>query len=257
MNKKIAVLATGGLLATSLFAANVNGDVAHATTSAPVCTNPAKGVLRDFYGTTNVMLVTETMNTVQMVNTSKTCAYKVGIASYKAYEHYTKSVYSQTYYGSKTIILQPGQSWIYTVRVPSCAYQVDVYFGNTLKSFPNYAGTYTGQGRLLDAWFYPDKTNKVQLPMCKKVVVTPTPTPSVTPTVTPTPTPTPTPTVTTTPTPTPTPTASPTPTPEVLGATPTPTPEVPTELPSTGPGAVVAIAMSSIVLGLLGKKYIA
>ncbi len=81
--------------------------------------------------------------------------------------------------------------------------------------------------------------------------------------------PTPTPTPTATPTPTPTPTATPTPTPtpdcsskehkaddkcgEVIGSTPTPTP--PTELPATGPGMAVVVALASTTAGLVGRKY--
>jgi hypothetical protein len=118
-----------------------------------------------------------------------------------------------------------------------------------------------------------------------KPTVTPTPTPTVVPTVKPTVTPTPTPTATPTPTPTctcvpsvtptPTPSVSPTPTPTVVPSVtptvtptivptvvPTQTPEVlaatptPQELPSTGPGAAVMIALSSIMIALIGKKLV-
>jgi uncharacterized repeat protein (TIGR01451 family) len=57
----------------------------------------------------------------------------------------------------------------------------------------------------------------------------------------------------TTPTPTATPTPTPSPTGEVLGATPTPTP--PTELPATGPGIALVVALTSTTGALIGRKY--
>jgi uncharacterized repeat protein (TIGR01451 family) len=78
--------------------------------------------------------------------------------------------------------------------------------------------------------------NWIQCAAQTKVVVKPTPTPTPTPTATPTPTPTPTPTG------------------EVLGSTPTPTP--PTELPATGPGMAVLVALVSTTGALIGRKYL-
>lgn len=62
--------------------------------------------------------------------------------------------------------------------------------------------------------------------------------------------------VITTPTPTATPTPTPTPTGQVLGATPTPTPTPPVELPATGPGIAVVVALTSTTAALIGRKYL-
>lgn len=278
MKKTIATLAAIGIVGSTL-AATVPTTLAsgHAQ-SIPVCTNPAKGVLTDWNGGPT-MLNGHKPDTIYIKNNSKTCAYKVGIASYKAYEPWIEgklsSTYSQTYLASMTKILKPGEKWSFTIKIPSCTFQTDVYWGDTLAWFGKNH-TYGERGRFLDGWYYPGNQQQrdQKRPFCIKPTVTPTPTPlpSLTPTPTPTPTPkpsltpspTPTPSVTPTPTPTPsvtpsptptpdnTPTPTPTPTPEVLGATP-----VPTELPSTGPGEAVLIALGSIVIGLIGKKMIA
>ena len=257
-------------------AAAIQPQVANASntnnsTQAEYCSNPAQGVLRDQFGGTDQFLTTYHMNKVTIKNTSSNCIYKVGIASYKAYEHYTVNVFSQTYFASKTYDLKPGETWTHTIPVPQCTYQTDVYWGNTLKEFTRPNGTYSGQGRLLDAWYFPGTNEqKDDLPVCVKHTPTPSPTPTPTPTVTPTPTPSPSPTPTpkVTPTPTPTPKVTPTPCPSgtmrdgdkcgevaAAAATPTPTPEPPTELPSTGPGVAVVVSLLGMVGGLIGKKY--
>jgi uncharacterized repeat protein (TIGR01451 family) len=63
--------------------------------------------------------------------------------------------------------------------------------------------------------------------------------------------------VKTTPTPTATPTPTPTPTKpgEVLGVTPTPTPTPPVELPATGPGIAIVLALGSTTAALVGRMY--
>ena len=71
-------------------------------TDYQTCSNPAKGVLRDQFGGTDQFLTGYYMNKVTIKNTSSNCAYKVGVASYKAYEHYTVNVFSQTYFASRT-----------------------------------------------------------------------------------------------------------------------------------------------------------
>ncbi len=240
----------------------------------------ARIYLKDFNGnkTTgpNYVLTGAKMDTVKITNTSTNCTYPIGVASYKAYENYQVSVKTQQYYDSKIVSIGPGQSWIHTVKTPTCAYQVDVFYGNLLKGFKST--TYSGEKRLLDAYFFPDGHKKVDY--CKVAPTpTPTPKPTATPTVKPTATPTVKPTVTPTvkPTvkPTATPTAKPTATPTVKPtATPTPsttpTPVVPTPtpiatptpeptvapevLPATGPGAAVALTLIGMTAGLIGHK---
>lgn len=158
-----------------------NGSNSSSNTSN-VCGKPAKGILKDFYGSTDQMLVNYEMNKVQMKNTSTTCAYKVGIASYKAYEPLNlndlSSTYSQTYYAGTTKIIQPGESWTYTVSIPACTYQVDVFTGDIIKQFSK-GNTYGEQGRFLDGWYFPgNKEQQGKLPTCTKDTPKP-PTPEV------------------------------------------------------------------------------
>lgn len=225
------ILGILSLVALALGVTLVHAPVSQA--SAPVCTNPAKGVLQDWYGGTNTYLVTYNMNTIQIKNTSTDCAYKVGIASYKAYEPYTVNVFSQKYYASHTTILQPGQKWTATVAIPACTYQTDVYWGNTIFQFTKPNGTYSGQGRFLDGWYFPGNASQQgKLPVCAHS------------------------------TPTPKPTCPPGTQPdgdkcgEVMSATHTPTPTPPHELPSTGPGLVGLLALAAPLGALLTKKYI-
>jgi hypothetical protein len=171
-------------------------------------------------------------------NVSKVnCTYKIGYASYKIFDAKgtDANITSQVLFDSQSVILKPGQKhWFNTLKVPACAYQVDLFQGDLMTSFPKKTGNYNGQARLLAG-------AQINLDnLCQKITVTPTPEPTVT--VTPTPKKEQ-PTVT--------------PTPEVLGSTPTPTPEAPVELPSTGPGAVVITALGGAFLALLGKKYVA
>lgn len=262
MNKKMfTTIAIAGLtLANAVTIPNLMSP-SEVMANATVCTNPAKGILTDLNGGTTY-LNGYYQNTVKIKNNSNDCSYKVGIASYKAYEDYRINVFSQTHYMSKTVILKPNSTWEYTIVIPSCTYQTDVYWGDTIYQFTKPTGTYSGQGRFLDGWYFPGNQQQRDEKWLDCVKPTPTPTPTPTPVVTPTPTPevtpTPTPEVTPTPTPTPevtpTPEPTPTPTPEVLSATPTPAPV--TELPSTGPGAAFVLAMNGIVFALIGKKLV-
>ena len=92
-----------------------------AEASAKVCENPSLHVFADnwgnrasnqsnFHGLTGFY-----MNTAKITNTSKDCAYKVTLASYKAYEHYTKNVDSQTLFAYKQTVIQPGKTWTQTI----------------------------------------------------------------------------------------------------------------------------------------------
>lgn len=164
----------------------------------------------------------KTTHVATVKNISKVgCTYAVGYASYKIYDPKTSSevVTSQTLFDSRSAVLRPGESVTFTdLKIPACAYQLDLFQGELLKEFKPGEQYYAGTGRLL-------KTTKNFNDLCPKVTPTPTPTATPTPTTTSTPEP-----------------------------TATPTPE---ELPSTGPGAAVAIAMSGIILALVGKKFIA
>ncbi len=272
MKNTVAAVAIAALVGFSSFMLSSNVPAANAATKYCNAAS-AKANLKAKDGNGNYTLGVEhalrtwNMNKVDVKNTSSDCIYKLGIASYKAFEHYTVSVKSQKLYRYASIDLKPGYTWTYTVAVPDCTYQVDFYQGSVLENFKN--ATYTSQGRFLDGWYFPgDASQQGKLPVCKekptptptKPTPTPTkPTPTPTkPTPTPTkPTPTPTPTQPTpTPTkPTPTPTAEvPTPTPTVAGVSTTPTPPPPAELPSTGPGAAVAVSLMTIIGGMIAKK---
>ena len=156
MNKKTySAVALAGLIAFNAISIPNLSTPSKVEATNKVCTNPAKGVLRDKFGGTDQFLTTYYMNKVTIKNTSKHCSYKIGIGSYKAYEDYRINVYSQTHYMSKTTILKPGKTWEYTIVVPKCTYQVDVFWGDTIYTFQKPNVTYGQQGRLLDAWYFP------------------------------------------------------------------------------------------------------
>ncbi len=209
------------IVITALIVAHMVEPAPSYASDAQVCTHPPKGVLRDWYGGTDTYLVSYYMNTIQIKNTSSTCAYKVGIASYKAYQDYRINVFSQTYFASRTKVLQPGEKWTYTVKIPNCTYQTDVYWGDTLTQFrpPNH--TYSGQGRFLDGWYFPgNNEQRGKLPVCQK------------------------------------PSKTPWPAVKSVTITPTPSPTPPPQLPTTGPGPAVALAIGAPIAALLARKYL-
>lgn len=137
----------------------------------------AKRDLQDYYGANvtgaNQVLGGFYMNQVKIRNTSKNCTYPVGVGSYKAYEFYTISVKTQEYFAHEQVNLAPGRTWETTIKIPDCNYQVDVYYGNVLWDFKTT--TYSGEGRLLDAWFFPgDQAQRdTNRPYCTKPVIVP------------------------------------------------------------------------------------
>jgi len=150
-------------------------------------------------------------NTAEVTNTSTQCTYPVGIASYTMFDN---NLSHQQLFSWQTALLGPGQTQIFVVALPECAYQLDVFYGALIEHFDPQHGQIYGDRILLtrvlrDAGFcLPGTTTPTS-------IATPSATPAGSPTLTPTGSPTATPTAL----PTNTPTATATP----AGDTPTPT----------------------------------
>jgi hypothetical protein len=127
----------------------------------------------------------------QIVNLSATCAYNVGIASYSKPDDV---IDNQVLFASNTGVVNPGATLALNVDVPTCAAQVDLFYGTVLTSLN---GQRYGE-RLIDAEHI-NGQNYCQTPGTE---------------------------------PTPAPTETPTPTPEVTEPAPEVTPEAPVETPT-------------------------
>ena len=80
-----------------------------------------------------------------VVNNSPLCAYEVGLAAYLVYDN---NIDDQVPFSDPDLgIVQPGESLILTVALPTCAYQVDLFYGDYLS---NLDGQRYGE-RLIDA----------------------------------------------------------------------------------------------------------
>jgi hypothetical protein len=146
------------------------------------------------YGTATVTVFT---------NTSTTCSFEIGLATYKKFD---TNIDNQELFAYQLAIIPPKSSITLTVNNPPCAYQSDAFYGDMIFSF---AGGVRYGARILGS-FHGGGTNYCTL-HCQP---TPPPTAASTPTVTPTSSPVPSPTKTPTkscktPTATSTPTATP------------------------------------------------
>ena len=68
---------------------------------------------------------------IRVRNISETCSYTVNLASYKIYDSIGDPGYitNQTLHDVKTKVIGPGEAKSFTVSVPSCNFQVDVFEG--------------------------------------------------------------------------------------------------------------------------------
>jgi PKD repeat protein len=94
-------------------------------------------------------------NSAVIVNMSTECAYEVGLAAYMMFD---TNIDNQQPFSNTDIptILPPGGSMELTIEVPTCAYQIDLFFGDYLTSL---VGQRYGV-RLIDA------VQHLELPFC-------------------------------------------------------------------------------------------
>jgi hypothetical protein len=80
-----------------------------------------------------------------VTNKSSHCSYKVGLALYRVYD---EDIKNQTLYDNDVKTIEPNKTIELHVSVPDCKYQVDLFYGDLVKSFQDqgYYGT-----RKLDA----------------------------------------------------------------------------------------------------------
>ncbi len=89
--------------------------------------------------------VSGTTATATITNKSALCEYPVGFASY---EKFDEIIDNQSLFDSSTTVIQPGETITLTINVPTCAAQLDLFYGDLITSF---AGGVRYGGRLLDA----------------------------------------------------------------------------------------------------------
>lgn len=72
-----------------------------------------------------------------VVNSSTLCSYSIGVASYRipSGNPNDSDIDSQIHFHSSTATINHGASSTITARVPSCAYQLDLFYGDLLNSF--------------------------------------------------------------------------------------------------------------------------
>lgn len=84
-------------------------------------------------------------NLGQVQNTSDTCSYDIGMASYYKFD---EVLANQVLFDSTTTIIQPGETLELSINLPNCAIQIDLFYGDIIMSFED--GVIYGD-RLLDA----------------------------------------------------------------------------------------------------------
>ncbi|GEM_PF-1617931 len=67
-----------------------------------------------------------------VTNRSTTCSYQVGLASYKKFD---ENINNQTLFSSDVKTIGPNRSLSLSVSLPSCAYQLDVFYGNLITDY--------------------------------------------------------------------------------------------------------------------------
>lgn len=75
-----------------------------------------------------------------VVNSSTKCSYKVGIAAYKKVENLKwqgtlETLKSQILFDYEDIIIGPGQMQVLDIDLPTCAAQIDAYYGEKIEDF--------------------------------------------------------------------------------------------------------------------------
>jgi hypothetical protein len=119
-------------------------------------------------------------NTGEVTNSSASCAYAVGFASYRMFDD---NLSHQQLFSSQTALIGPGQTLTFTIELPACAYQVDLFYGPLIEKFDPQHGQAYGK-RILTS-------RVIHNPgFCVPSTTTPTSmaTPNATPTGSPTPT---------------------------------------------------------------------
>ncbi len=89
-------------------------------------------------------------------NRSTKCSYQIGIASYKMYA--LNRIDDQTLFDSDSRTIGPGQSVTMSVDLPTCAYQLDQFYGHLIKTFStgeNYMSRLLGDRKQQDRPFCP------------------------------------------------------------------------------------------------------
>jgi hypothetical protein len=66
-----------------------------------------------------------------ITNTSSSCSYKVGIASYMRFDN---NIPNQQLFDSNTATIKPGQTLTLSVKLPGCSAQVDLFYGPVIKN---------------------------------------------------------------------------------------------------------------------------
>ena len=135
-------------------------------------------------------------NTGEVTNISADCTYAVGLASYSMIDN---NLSHQQLFSSQIALLGPGETRTFTVQLPHCAYQLDLFYGALIETFdPQHGQIYADRiliTRVLHAGGFciPGTTTPT-------TITTPSATPAGSPTTTPVGSPTITPTATDTPT---------------------------------------------------------
>ena len=93
-----------------------------------------RAVITDHAGTTEALFT----------NTSATCSFPIGLASYRRFDG---NIDNQELYDYRLAIIPPNSTLVLTVNNPPCAYQADAFYGDLLYSF---AGGVRYGERLLD-----------------------------------------------------------------------------------------------------------
>lgn len=66
-----------------------------------------------------------------ITNSSSSCSYKVGIASYMRFDD---NIPNQQLFDSKTATIKPGHTLTLSVKLPGCSAQLDLFYGPVIKN---------------------------------------------------------------------------------------------------------------------------
>lgn len=170
----------------------LSNNSAFAAGTCPNSPNP-KGFLQQV----QQLVVNTSNNTAQVtLKNNGTCSVKVGLASYRKYDEILSNQTIYDWVNSTT--LAPGQQIQMTISLPSCAAQVDVFWGDVISDYSTGAMYSSPVDRLIAAYHTNTSNHQLGGPVipgsqyctrCPHSCTAPTPTPK--PTKTPTPSPTP------------------------------------------------------------------
>jgi hypothetical protein len=85
-------------------------------------------------------------NIGEVTNTSADCTYAVGLASYRMLDN---NLSHQQLFSSQTALLGPGETRTFTVELPGCAYQLDLFYGPLIETFDPQHGQIYGDRILI------------------------------------------------------------------------------------------------------------